>query len=222
MFPPACDTCFDMGSGQSRIAVVAVVLVAALAGIWYVARLRAENERLRTHAVTAAAPAPATAENPPAAAPPAQVPPAAAPPAAAAGPRTLTEAQRDALLAELRKAPIFEGQVWFEVVPNDPEAVAFQQQLQKLFEEAGWSIHPTKTASFPIKPGIYVFSADEDPPSWVQNAIDGLEAAGIEVTAGRGYRAYYDQKKKDNPSWNGFEMTPDQKYVIVIGPQARG
>jgi hypothetical protein len=110
--------------------------------------------------------------------------------------------------------------VWFAVVTSNPEAVTFQRTLQNVFEEAGWQIKSVAPVRFGLKPGVFVFSADEEPPEYVQQVLDAFEAAGIPVTAGRGYRAFYREKKAQNPSWVGFDMDADQTYVVVIGRQA--
>ncbi|HVM98064.1 MAG TPA: hypothetical protein VMT89_16840, partial [Candidatus Acidoferrales bacterium] len=68
------------------------------------------------------------------------------------------------------------------------------------------------------KPGIFIFSAEEDAPSYLSAVQEAFDAAGLSITSsGRGYREYYKQKKAENPSWIGFEMTEDQTYVVVIG-----
>jgi hypothetical protein len=108
--------------------------------------------------------------------------------------------------------------VWFATTPNNPEAAAFQKELESAFKEAGWVIKGNAPVRFNMKPGVYLFSADESPPNYVGMAQEGLEAAGIElVSSGRGYRDFYTAKKKENPNWIGFEMADDQTYVIVVG-----
>lgn len=184
------------------IAAAAFFVFAGLA--WYMAYLRAENTRL------AARPGDSrkAAERAPAG-------------AGTAGGRSLSAEQRDAILNGLRSLLSEERPVWFTTTPGDPEAAAFRMTLQTLFEEAGWTVRGNTTASFPIKPGLYLFSADEEPPEHVHAVVDAFEAAGLGVTTGRGYRRFYEERKRENPGWNGFEMKPDQSYVVVIGPKPR-
>jgi hypothetical protein len=78
---------------------------------------------------------------------------------------------------------------------------------------------------FSMKPGLYLFAADEQPPEYVGTAQGALEAAGLTfVTVGTGYSAFVRQKKQENPSWVGIEMGPDVTYVIVVGrkPEEQG
>jgi len=180
---------------------IGVLVVALAAAGWYITQLHAENARL------AASPPPAdqvTSTRPPAA------------PMPAANPRTITPQQRTAMLEKLGNG---HDPVWFATVPTNPETVAYQKMLQSVFEEAGWQIKSVVPVRFSLKPGIYVFSAEEEPPEYVQRALDAFDAAGITLTVGRGYRDFYRQMKSDNPNWVGFEMSPEQTYVVVIGRQ---
>ena len=71
--------------------------------------------------------------------------------------------------------------------------------------------------TFPVKSGIFLFMADEEPPPYVLRVSAAFEAAGIPTTGGRAYRTFYDQKKQEDPAWRGFDMAPEQTYVVVIG-----
>src|SRR5207244_1210507 len=92
-----------------------------------------------------------------------------------------------------------------------------QKQIQSVFEEAGWQTKSNVPVTFQLKPGVFFFMADENPPDYVNSIADAFEAAGIQVTTGRGYRQFYEDKKKENPSWHGFELKPEQEFVVVIG-----
>ncbi len=189
----------------SRVAVRIAGLVLAIAIVWYITHINAENARLRAAASNAPVAAPADR---PAAAP-------AAAPAAPAAARTLTAEQRQAMLEKLNASP---GRpVWFATVPNNPEAATFQKQIQSVFEAAGWEIKGNSAVRFPMKPGIFVFAADEEPPDYLSSVNDAFEAAGISITSGRGYREYVRQKKEEKPDWVGLELGPDDVYVIAIG-----
>jgi hypothetical protein len=135
-------------------------------------------------------------------------------------PRTLSPEQRSAMLDKLKSETGPTRDVWFATSVSKPEAVAFQKLLQGVFEEAGWTTRGNAPVRFTIKSGIFFLAAEEDPPDYVATAREALaDAAGITLTAGRGYREYYAEKKKENPNWNGFELAPDQTYVIVVGPK---
>ena len=134
--------------------------------------------------------------------------------------RTLSAEQREAMIDRLGGRGVSQPHpVWFATVANNPEAAAFQRTLQSVFEEAGWQVEGNAPIRFPMKAGIYVFAADEEPPEYVGIANEALEAGGMTVSAGRGYREFYRQKKEENPSWLGFDLGPDQTYVIAIGRQ---
>jgi hypothetical protein len=174
------------------LVIAAVLLVGAGA---YILHLRAENERLTVKPGAT---------------------PAAAPDEPSTAGRVLTAEQRKAMIEKLDIRGGTTHSVWFAVVPNS-EALNFQKQIQSVFEEAGWKVGERERVSFSLKPGLFFFIADEDPPDYVQSIADAFEAAGIEITTGRGYREFYEEKKKDNPNWNGFALKPDQDFILVIG-----
>ncbi len=132
--------------------------------------------------------------------------------------RELADWQREAMLARLR-AEAGDKNVWFVRASGDPEAAAFQKALQSVFEEAGWRVRSVRAAGFPLRAGIFFMMADESPPAYVETALAALTDAGIDVTSGRGYRAFYEDKKRENPNFRGFDMEPDQDYVIAVGPK---
>lgn len=174
------------------------MFAAVVGAVWYVTAINAENARLR--AATSSAPAPAVA-----------APVAAAPVAA----RSLSTEQRQAMLEKLQNEP---GRpVWFATVANNPEAAAYQKQLRSVFETAGWKIEGDSSVRFPMKPGVFVFAADEEPPDYLASVNDAFAAAGIAITSGRGYREFVRAKKEENPAWVGIELGPEDVYVIVIG-----
>ncbi|MCC6849770.1 MAG: hypothetical protein IT294_14795 [Deltaproteobacteria bacterium] len=181
----------------SRVAVRIVGLALAIGIVWYITAINAENARLRSAATNAPA---ASAER-------------AAAGAAAA--RSLTGEQRQAMLEKLQNNP---GRpVWFATVPNNPEAAAYQKQIQSVFEAAGWEIKSNSVVRFPMKPGIFVFAADEEPPGYLASVNDAFEAAGIAITSGRGYREFVRAKKEENKDWLGLELGPEDVYVVAVG-----
>ncbi len=190
----------------SRVAVRIAGLVAVIGVVWYVTHLNSELARMRASSSEPAA-ASAPAERP-AAAP-------APPPAAPAAARNLTAEQRQAMIEKLGATP--GSPVWFATVPNNPEAATYQKALQKVFEDAGWQVKGTSTVRFAMKPGVFIFAADEEPPQYLSSVNDAFEAAGITITSGRGYRDFVRQKKEENPNWVGLELGPDDVYVIAVG-----
>ncbi len=159
----------------------------------------------------------ASSSEPAAASAPAERPAAApaAAPAAPAAARNLTAEQRQAMIEKLGATP--GSPVWFATVPNNPEAATYQKALQKVFEDAGWQVKGTSTVRFAMKPGVFIFAADEEPPQYLSSVNDAFEAAGITITSGRGYRDFVRQKKEENPNWVGLELGPDDVYVIAVG-----
>jgi len=172
----------------------------ALAAVWYVVSLRGEVARLEDELAGAPAAAPAA-------------------PAAVAGGRTLAAAERAALIERLGGAGMsVPHPVWFATVANDPEAAAFQGTLASAFEEAGWQVQGNARLEFAVKAGVFILAADEEPPAHVDDASAALEAAGITITAsGRGYRAFYEERKQADPGWVGVELPAAASYVIVVG-----
>jgi hypothetical protein len=190
-------------SGWLRLGAIVVVV----AVIGYVGYLQSEVARLESEAaqrgVQRAAPS---------------APPRPAP-SVAAGPRTLSAEQREAMVQRLGGRGQSAGTpVWFATVPNNDEAATFQRALQSAFEEAGWTVRGNAPVRFAMKPGVYLFAADEEPPEYVATAQSALEAAGITfVAVGSGYREFSRQKKEENSAWVGIDMGPDVTYVIVVG-----
>lgn len=199
----------------SRLTVrIAAAVVGALV-IGYIIHLQSQIASLEgrvAQAPPAGAPAPARER--------AAQPQAPRPATAPGAPRTFSAEQREAMIERLGGRGTSQPHpVWFATIPNNPEAAAFQRTLQAVFEEAGWQIEGNAPIRFPMKAGVYVFAADEEPPEYVGMANEALEAGGLTVSAGRGYREFYRQKKEENPSWVGLELGPDQTYVIAIGRQ---
>jgi hypothetical protein len=128
----------------------------------------------------------------------------------------LSEEQRDAMRAKLSAEP--GKKVWFVRQPNDPETDAFQSELESVFLESGWEIAGSSEVSYRIKAGLYLYVADDEPAAHVATALNGLQATGLELSAGTGYRSFYETKKQEDPSFRGFELAPDQDFVIVVGP----
>jgi hypothetical protein len=187
-----------------------------LGGMWYTATLRAQNAMLREQiagyervavaeergsALAEAAPKPAARGSAPSDLKPQ---------------RMLSDEQRGAMRSTLSAEP--GKKVWFVRQANDPEVDAFQSELEAVFLESGWKIAGRSEASYRIRAGLYLYVADEEPAAHVATALNGLRATGLELSAGTGYRSFYETKKQEDPSFRGFELALEQDFVIVVGP----
>jgi hypothetical protein len=90
-----------------------------------------------------------------------------------------------------------------------------------VFEQAGWKVSTQTITGMVLKPGIAMLAAEEVPAPWVDVVHQALEAGGLTVTYGTGYRPYYEEKKLQDPKWVGLPIAPDQRFIIVIGPQPK-
>ena len=194
-------------------AIIAVLALVAVGEALYIGRLRWRNAFVRADLESAQRQLAARSSAPPAAAAPAPVRTAN---------RVLSTEQRTAMLEKLNAETGPQKDVWFTSAGNDAEAVAFQRALQSVFEEAGWSVRRSAPAEFALRPGIFFMMADVSPPPYVSTALSAFQAAQIELTSGRDYRAFNERKKRDDPTWRGFEMDPDQHYIIAVGPAPQG
>jgi hypothetical protein len=143
----------------------------------------------------------------------------AAAPAAPGGPaRSLSDDQRQTMLGVLQGESDPEKKVWFQVDERNAEATAYQKQLAGLFREAGWKVEERGSGGLVFKPGLYLLVGEEEWPTYASSAYDAFDKAGIEVKAARGYRAYYEEQKREKPGWQGPALDPGQEYVVLIGP----
>lgn len=122
---------------------------------------------------------------------------------------------RDILAAE--KAP--DRKAWFAVAPGEGEPQELERALRSAFAEAGWKVETQTITGMVLKPGIAMLAADEEPPLWVGSVQRALDASGLPVKYGSGYRPYYEEMKGKNPKWVGVPIAADQAFVIVIGPE---
>jgi hypothetical protein len=207
-----------MDKSGSKLALVALAISVVLIG--YIVHLRGEIALLKTQVELAQkAPDSGSSSATSAADAPAQEPPQDESPAGSETARTITAAQRARMVETLSVGGYNAGSpVWFATIPNNPEAAEFQQQLQSVFEEAGWQVRGNAPIRFNMKPGVYIFAADEFPPEYVGDVNNALLIGGVPIASnGRGYRQYYEERKADNPNWIGFDMAEDQTFVLAIG-----
>jgi uncharacterized membrane protein len=185
-----------------RLVLPVALAVALFGAIVYIVRLQRELEVLRQ----------SVAQRPSAAAP--RTPPAGT----TAMPRTLTPEQRQAMTDVLRGETGSVRKVWFQVEQTKAEPAAFAKLLEQTFRDAGWEVEESGSGGLSFKPGVSVLVADDEWPSYASTAYDALQKAGIDVKAARGYRAYYEEQKREKPGWQGAKITPEQTYVVIVGP----
>ncbi len=129
---------------------------------------------------------------------------------------TLSSEARAALVASLsaRRAGM---PVWIVYDSRYASAEAFARQLVTIFEEAHWSAKPLARASFAMRPGLFIFAADDPPSDSSSAAGESLIAANLKPTIGTGYRAYAEEQRANNPNWRGISFEPEQSFVIAVG-----
>jgi hypothetical protein len=143
---------------------------------------------------------------------------AARAPASPGAARTLSGDQRQAMLDVLRGEGGPVKKVWFQVERAKSEPAAFAKVLEEVFRDAGWETQTSDSGGLAFKPGLSVLVADEDWPAYASTAYEALQKTGIDVKAARGYRAYYEEQRKEKPGWQGPKLGPEQTYVVIVGP----
>ena len=145
-----------------------------------------------------------------------------APAAAAARPAdhgtgAIGTGNRDAILARLRtEAP--GSPVWLQFDDGSQPSRDLVSTLRDVFTTAGWKVRDQRALSFRSKPGVFVYAADEHPPSYVQAVYDALVAGGFKPLFGTGYRDYYARQIAKDPGFHGVSFDDDQTYVVIVGP----
>jgi protein-disulfide isomerase len=196
-----------------------VKVMAVLKGAKAFADFKAEFDRLLDEAAMPQADAaPGASPNAPIEAPPAAAAIVApVPPRVSASPDgKLDETTRATLERVLSTAPSG-SPVWFAAPQSDPRALALAQDLATVFTKAGWRARPVRRSGVRIKPGTYLFAADEQPPAYVETARQALDEAGFAPSVATGYRQYYDEKKRSDPKFAGFQFAPEQSFLLVVG-----
>jgi tetratricopeptide (TPR) repeat protein len=130
----------------------------------------------------------------------------------------LSAESRATLVARLR--PDAGSPYWLAVYEQDPAARALADELSQALDEAGWHKQGRSGTPFRPKPGLFVLGADESPPQYVESLSKALEAAKMPATIGRDYRAYYAERVRAQPDYQGFPLQAGQTYVLVVGPRA--
>ena len=109
-----------------------------------------------------------------------------------------------------------ERRAWFQIQANNQTTAPAQAALQRVFEKAGWTTE-TVRSRYPLKSGIFILAGDETPPGSVDAVNGAFVSAGIDVQYLTGYRAFFNDRKSNNPNWVGPELAADQPFIIVIG-----
>jgi len=179
---------------------VALLVFALVGAAVYIVHLRGQ---ITDHKVVSVSP------------PRAPRPTAVAAPVADAG-TVLSPVQQQAMVATLKAQTAAERKAVFHVQQNNADTGAVQAALQQVFEQAGWPTEIVRTP-YPLKTGIYLLAADDQPGPVVDTVDDAFIAAGIDVQYLTGYRAFSTDRKQQNPNWVGPELSAGQPFTIVIG-----
>lgn len=151
---------------------------------------------------------------------PAPTPTTTAAPVGQSSSRVPDGPRRAAMLEVLKGETGADKRVWVVVAPGNAEAAALATALEAAFRDGGWTPSRQALSGMTLKPGpVRILVAEEEEPPAVDTARRALEAAGLTVETGTGYRAFYEEKKRENPSWPGIPMTAEQSFVVVIAPQ---
>jgi hypothetical protein len=149
--------------------------------------------------------------------------PAAPATAAKAGdsPRAPDATEKAAMLEVLKPETAPARAAWLSYTAGNAESRALAESLGTVFREAGWKVETAALAGLVLKPGVSLLIADEQPPTWVETAVQALGKSGVDVKTASGYRSYYDEKKAENPAWPGVPLAKDAAFVIVVGPEPK-
>jgi len=189
--------------GSTKVRVISV-----LKGAKPFAEFKAELDRLLEQAdkpVAEAAPAAAAPDTP---APPA--------PASIARDGKLDDVTRATLERVLATAPAG-SPAWISATQADARAVVLARDLGEVFTKSGWRTRPIRLSAAGVKPGIYLFAADEAPPAYFETVRQALAEAGFAPSVATGYRQYYEERRRQDPKFAGFPMAPEQSFLVVVG-----
>jgi len=181
-----------------------------------VERVLQQADNPRADAAPAGAAAPSRAAAPAGVADAAPSAPAPAAKANIAPDGKLDDTTRASLERVLRTAPAG-SPAWIAAPKSDARAVTLAREISGVFTSAGWRVRPVRQTTVAPRPGVYLFSADEDPPAYVETVAQALDEAGLGATSLSGYRSYYEEKKKADPKYQGFPFAPEQTFLLVIG-----
>ena len=124
--------------------------------------------------------------------------------------------ERAAVVAALAGQPPGTN-AWLVYDGRDSAARALAEQLRDAFLAAGWSVRGLTAAPFALRAGLFVFAADETPSPAAAAATAALEAAHLPASVASGYRGYVAERRRADPNWAGFDLAPEQEFVIAVG-----
>jgi len=151
----------------------------------------------------------------------ADAPKPTAAPAAAESPRAPDATERAAMVEILKGESAPERAAWLSYSAGNSESKALADALAAAFRDGGWKAETSAPSGMMLKAGVSMLIAEEQPPAWVETALRAMQASGIEVKSAIGYRAYYDEMKKEKPGWAGVPLAKDGAFVIVVGPEPK-
>ncbi|MFO0630713.1 MAG: hypothetical protein U0325_34510 [Polyangiales bacterium] len=126
----------------------------------------------------------------------------------------LSARAREAFIARLRRGR--PSPVWLAAPSTSPSAVRLANSLSEAFMQAGWDVKTITQLNWVARPGFYLYAADPAPPPYFDDVRAALEAAGLPLTVGTDYRAFYNERRTQT-GWHGVEMSQDQTWVLLIG-----
>lgn len=130
--------------------------------------------------------------------------------------KTIDSGTQETLAGVLGLAP--EGSpVWIAAPESDQWAIARAEDLEKIFVRAGWRVRAVTQSAVSVRPGTYLFAAEEQPPAYVDTVRQALELAGLSPTVATGYRQYYGEMTRNRPGFSGFLFAPEQTFLLVVG-----
>ena len=109
--------------------------------------------------------------------------------------------------------------LWILSTSADPRAALLAGEIASEFALGGWTVRALGTTPVRVKPGVFMFIADEQAPGYVGVAQKGLEAAGLAPGVSGGYRKYYEEMSTTTAGFQGFPMSAEQTFFIVVGRQ---
>jgi tetratricopeptide (TPR) repeat protein len=106
---------------------------------------------------------------------------------------------------------------WLTARADDPGAIARAEALAAIFKRAGWQVRTVEHTSVAVRPGLFVYGGDEEPPEYVHTVHRALDEAGLSPMFATGYRSYLDEMSRTRPDFRGIALTPEQTFVVVFG-----
>jgi len=124
-------------------------------------------------------------------------------------------AERAALLGLLRDASV-DKRIWFVAADRSNALLA---SVESAFREAGWQASTQIDPEIPIKEGdIRILVAGDTITPEAMLIRRALEAGGLRIATATGYRAYYEERTRRNPTWPTVPLGAEQAFVVVIPP----